>query len=110
MANGTPPPYAPPVLPQSYAIPVQLIETWLRISPADYVNVRLTRGDWDNLFIAINKLVDTQVHLQGCWLHWTNGNVSAANVSFHESQRTTIEAQNALRSYFAAVMASATQG
>jgi hypothetical protein len=110
MADYKPPDYVPPPLPTGYTIPMQIVEAWFRIEPTAYVDVKLTRGDWDCLFTAIDKATSASVHTNSMMIHWTNGNLPASNASLTESQRALIEAENALRRFFNALMASAVQG
>jgi hypothetical protein len=47
-------------LPEPILIPFQLIESWLGIPAHDYVEVQLTRGDFDRIYGFVNKSYQSQ--------------------------------------------------
>jgi hypothetical protein len=107
MADNDIPAYVPPPLPDSNSIPRQLVEQWLQIPPSAYLEIRLTRNDWDHIFACLNASADAQVHLQTSLIYYSQGNLSAANKGLYEAQRSIILSQNALRNFFTAVMSAA---
>lgn len=116
MTDETLPPPAPtpdpqgatdfPPLPPTYAIPVQLIESWLKIPPTEYVHARATRADLDSLLFGMTKSVEAQQSLHDCIIRWSNGDVAGANKAMDTSKRRAIESENHMRQFFSAIMAS----
>lgn len=93
-------------MPEPYVIPRQTIERWLENPPDEYIDARLTRADYDNLYSAINKLADSQAEFQGSMIAYTNGNNDDANRLMQISQASLMESTNALRRAFAAIMST----
>jgi hypothetical protein len=93
-------------LPEPILIPFQLIESWLGIPAHDYVEVQLTRGDFDRIYGFVNKSYQSQGTFQQVMIDYSNGRLAEANKAMHEAQRLLIEGQNELRQFMAAVMAS----
>lgn len=110
----TPPDPAPlepvdtPPLPQPYMLPTQLIEKWLQIPANQYVEARLTRNDLDSLFFGLTRQSRSIQHLEQALVRWANKDVDEANKALNESRRLTIEADNFIRQFFAAIMISVT--
>jgi|SRR5882757_1961782 len=97
-----------PPIPEEYVIPIQLVEKWFNIPESDYVNVNLTRRDFDSLFAAIDKNVQAQAIFQQAMTFYTNGNLDEANRKMRDSTIKLTEAHNSLRYLYTSVMASAT--
>jgi len=112
MSNTEPPqpPAAAPnePLPERYAIPVQVIESWLKIPANDYVQVKISRADLDQLFFALTNITGTHQALQDALVKWSNGEVADANTFLDKSRRGNIIAENHIRRFFAGIMAGAT--
>ncbi len=111
MSDGQPPPtptaQPPEPLPESFNIPAALAENWLSIAPQTKLAVELRRSDLDSFHFSLNRCIEAQYVFQDCMIDHSNGQVEAANTKPRRSQRTLMEAQNALRQFMAAVMASA---
>jgi hypothetical protein len=105
-ATPHPPPPQPP-LPEEFSIPRQVLDKWLSIPHADYINARLTRQDIDNLFFAINRSLQAQTATHDCLISWSNGSLVDANASLHNSKRLLIESGNNLRQFFTGLASSA---
>ena len=103
-------PTSPPPLPEAYTIPIQLIEKWLAIPPAQYLELRISQGDLDSLYACIDRNIAAQSAFQNAIIEWTRGNAAQANLQIVESKRLLIESQNALRRLFTGIMAAAAQG
>jgi hypothetical protein len=103
-----PPPEAKPLepLPDSFAIPAQLVERWLATPVDAPLTMKLRRGDFDNLYNSVSRSIDAQDAFQDASIDLSNGDVAGANANLRTAQRKLIEAQNALRQFMAAVMAS----
>ena len=99
----------PPPLPEAVTIPYQLVEGWLNIPAYEYVNLHLTRGDFDRLYGSLNKAFLAQSTFQQSMIDYSNGRLADANKAMNEAQRQLIEGQNDLRQLFSAIMASALQ-
>ena len=100
----------PAPLPEPFHIPRAILEAWLKIPAGDYVEVKATRHDLDLLLFGLTKLGRSQRELQQCVIEWSNNRLVTANERLQESQRLTIEGDNEVRQFFAALMASAALG
>jgi hypothetical protein len=96
-------------LPELFTIPAQLIEDWFAIPSHAPLTVDLRRGDLDHFYNSIYRSIEAQYVFQDCMIDFSNGNVTGANVKLRNAQRRLVEAQNALRQFMAAVMASASR-
>lgn len=105
--NEIPPKDDMPPLPESLPIPQKLVEHWLSMPASQQVALSVTRGEMDQLFNSINKLIIAQSHFRQAMIHWTSGELEKANKENHVAAHLEIESQNALRSFFAAIMAGA---
>jgi hypothetical protein len=94
-------------LPDVFVIPRATIERWLAIGQNDYVALKATRHDMDQLFFGLKKGFDAQQALQQCIIDWSNGRTPQANQAMVDSQRFMIEGQNHIRAFFNSLMASA---
>jgi hypothetical protein len=94
-------------LPETATIPYQLIDQWLEIPPQSYLEIRLTRSDFDKFYGSMNKNLQSQSNFQQAMIEYTNGRPSRANELMYESQRLVIESQNDLRHLMSAIMSSA---
>lgn len=99
-----------PPLPEEFQIPYQAIDSWTSIPTHQYVLAKLTRGDLDNFFFAIDKTIQAQGWFQETMVHYTNGRLEESNKSLQESRRALYEARNKLRQFFTAIMISASKG
>jgi len=97
-------------LPQSVRIAPGLIEGWEATPLNRKVAVELTRGDLDRLYASVNRCIEAQAIFQDSMIDHSNGQFDLANAKLRQSQRRLIEAQNALREFMSAVMASALLG
>jgi hypothetical protein len=110
-ADAPPPPPPPPPLPpipEEYFIPTQLLDQWFKIPEGQYVNINLTRKDFDNLFNALDKNIKAQAIFQSAMTLYTNGHIEAANRAMRDSTIKLTEAHNALRFLYTSIMVSAT--
>src|SRR5471030_119339 len=62
-----------------------LIEQWFKIPENQYLNVTLTRKDFDTLYSAIDKNIKAQSLFQAAMTAYTNGNLDAANRGMRDS-------------------------
>ncbi len=97
-------------LPESQGVPQALIDRWYGLDSTAYLTLKLTRQDLDLLFAAIDKTLVSQEHFRQAMMSWTSGDVDLANERNHLAAHTSIEARNALRGLFSAIMASAEVG
>ncbi|QIE54963.1 hypothetical protein G5B40_05555 [Pikeienuella piscinae] len=96
-----------PPLPEPKFIPKAIIDKWAAIDPDKYLALKLTRTDLDLLFATINQSIMAQEHFRQAMISWTAGDLASANNQSHLAAHKTVEAQNALRSLFTAIMAGA---
>jgi hypothetical protein len=100
----------PPALPDTVTIPYQLIELWQALPPERYLDLRITKQDFDRLYASMNRGFLAQAAFRQSMIEYTSGNIPAANKLIHENTRLLIEAQNDLRLFTSAIMAAAIQG
>jgi hypothetical protein len=108
MANEpTKPTIPPPPLPEPYTIPAALLEQWGEIPPLERVAIPpLTRQDIDHLLTGLLRTIDTQVLLDRTIVEWSNGRLEEANQAINEVRRLNLDAQNSIRQFITAVMAT----
>jgi hypothetical protein len=99
------PPLEP--LPESFSIPHVLVGRWLRLPTHAQIQVEHHRGDLDDFYNSLNRCIEAQYVFQDCIVDYTAGRLEEANWKLRQAQRRLIEAQNALRQFMAAIMASA---
>src|SRR4051812_44108192 len=102
--------WQPPPLPETVTIPHQLIELWQVLPPERYLELRITRQDFDHLYASMNKGFLAQAAFRQSMIEYSNGNIPEANKLVHENTRLLIEAQNDLRLFTTAIMAASIQG
>ncbi|MBW3098654.1 hypothetical protein [Pseudohoeflea coraliihabitans] len=93
-------------LPNSVTIPSQIIEKWVDIPETQFLDLRVTRVDMDRLYFSFDNMARAQALFQDAIIAHSNGQVDEANHLNHESRRLLIEAQNAHRLFFMALMSS----
>jgi len=97
----------PPIYPDAYTIPVQILEQWYEIPLSDKIAAPLTRQDIDHLLIGLLRMVDAQGKLDKAVTDWSNGRIDDANAAIFESRRLNLDAQNHIRQLATALMAAA---
>lgn len=85
--------------PRAHPIPQSVIEKWVRVPSNETVHVQITRQDIDNLFFAINNLVDAVYSTQQSLILLSNNENHSANEEMHRAQFKTIEATNSLNNF-----------
>lgn len=100
-AAGSP---APP--PFIYKIPEELLLKWIGVPEDAIITSPLRRRDVDNLIIGMLRLADAQAALDATLVLWSNGKPEQANETLTDFRRQNAEAQNRLRLFLAAIMAS----
>ena len=107
MADPPPPPLPPAPDVQPVTIPYGIIEKWITLRYDQYLDLKLARADFDNLYSAFDKSLEAQFALQECVILYTQGNSAVANNEMVRARRLLQESQNSFRLFFTAVMASA---
>jgi len=97
----------PAPIPEPYLVPDDAIQHWLTFADNEPLQTTITRAEVDNLFFALARSLDSQHHLQGCLVKWTNGDAGAANVELVNARRTLQEANNHARRFLTGVMRGA---
>jgi hypothetical protein len=101
-AGGPALPQPPPI----YQIPEGLLLKWIGVPEDAIITSPLRRRDVDNLIIGMLRLADAQASLDATLVFWSNGKQQEANQTLADFRRQNAEAQNRLRLFLAAMMAS----
>jgi hypothetical protein len=104
-AAGAPTPEPPPP-PPIYQIPEQLLLKWIGVPEDAIITSPLRRRDVDNLILGMLRLADAQAALDATLVLWSNGKQQEANQTLADFRHRNADAQNRLRLFLAAVMAS----
>jgi len=94
-------------IPELFNIPSGAIDRWVKIPDSAPVNVPLTRQDLDNLYFAINSLVNSNAALQESLVRFSNNQMQEADQAMVRSQVANTTALNRLRLLFNAIMSNA---
>jgi hypothetical protein len=95
-----------PPLPTLQNIPQALVDQWVQIPNQRKLSLRVTKGDIDALFFAVNNLINSQNQLQQSLIRYSNGEIDAANEHMDLSQRASIESLNSLRAFLTSLISS----
>lgn len=96
-------------LPEPYTFTRPLLDAWFEIPADNYVDVRITRRDFDALFNAFKTGLDAQDRLDEAVVLLSQSEVENANVAMTHARRHRIESFNAFKRFFTAVMDHATR-
>lgn len=100
----------PPKVPDLITVPTQAVREWVQIPQHQTVDVQLSRGTVDNLFLALRRMAESQAKFHECLIRYSQGDVSGANSLLTESQVSLAESENQLSLFMTNIMLSATRG
>lgn len=96
-------------LPEPYTFTRPLLDAWFSVQPDEYVEVKLTRRDFDAIFNAFKTSLEAQDGLDQAVVLLSQGKVDEANAWMEASRRHRVESFNAFKRFFSAVMDAATR-
>jgi hypothetical protein len=105
-----PPPSISSLPPEQFQIPVQLLEQWVLIPPAERLCADLTRQDLDHLIFGLLRSAEAQQKLEQTVVSWSHNQLEAANANLAEFRRLNIDSLNNLRQFITGLMVSAIRG
>lgn len=97
-------PTAPPPLPELFSFPVQLLEQWIALPDSTRLTGALTKQDVDCLLFGLLRGGEALSALEQTLVHWSNGEIDAANLRVSEARRLNIESANYYRRFFTGLM------